>query len=138
MAVEIASRKRAGQTMAERTMCDYWQICNFSQQLFPSSQYTLLLGHRLQNPYKGNKLNSTSEILSSRSQLRFHFESPSAGWQETDPSSSELVLGDYICSGLPGTVLAYAGYLSIIVSTLKCVLVTMYGDIGKSPSQLPS
>lgn len=35
--------------------------------------------HRLQNPYKGNKLNSTSEILFSRPQLRFQFEPPSSG-----------------------------------------------------------
>ena len=37
-----------------------------------------------------------------------------------------------ICSGFPGTVLAYAGYPSIIISTLKCVLLSICGHPGKS------
>lgn len=43
-----------------------------------------------------------------------------------------------VCSGLPGTVPAYAGYPIIIVSALICVLVSMCGDCGASPSQSPS
>lgn len=105
-----------------------------------SSQQIFLLGDPAINPYRGNDLQSRStcipESLFSDPNLVSIWNLPSSGWQETDPSSLELIWVT-LCSGLPHIAPAYAGYSRVILSTFKCIPMSICGHPGKSPPQSP-